>query len=92
LAEVVWSAVLARLRGIYHAVNSGACSRFEQAREIVRLAGLKCEVVATTSAAFPLPAKRPPCVILSTEKLTALTGHRFRSWRAALAAYISGET
>jgi len=90
LAAVIWHLALSPLRGIYHAVNQGSCSRFEQAREIVRLAGLACEVRATTSDAFPLPARRPACVILSTEKLQAATGQAMRSWRAALAAYLGG--
>jgi dTDP-4-dehydrorhamnose reductase len=90
LAETIWRVAQSRITGIFHAVNQGSCSRFEQAREIVRLAGLSAQVVATTSAAFPLPARRPACTILSTEKLVAATGHALRSWRAALAAYLAG--
>lgn len=89
LAETLWLAAFHPMQGVYHAVNSGSCSRFEWAREIVRLAGLDCVVQATTSESFPLPARRPACSILNTEKLFAATGHRMRSWRAALAEYLS---
>ena len=88
LAETLWLAAFHPMKGVYHAVNSGSCSRFEWAREIVRLAGLDCVVEATTSESFPLPARRPACSILNTEKLFAATGHRMRSWRAALAEYL----
>ncbi len=88
LAQTLWLAAFHPMQGVYHAVNGGSCSRFEWAREIVRLAGLHCIVQATTSESFPLPARRPACSILNTEKLCAATGSQMRSWRAALAEYL----
>jgi dTDP-4-dehydrorhamnose reductase len=88
LADMVWKAALGRITGVYHAVNTGHCSRFDLAREVVRLIGSKCAVSAASSDQFPLPAKRPACTILSTEKLIADLGIEIRSWRAALVEFV----
>jgi len=74
--------------GTYHAVNAGACSRYEFAREIVRLAGLANEVVPCASGEFPTRAKRPMRSVLDTRTLETTTGIRMRSWQDALRDYM----
>lgn len=74
--------------GVYHAVNGGVCSRFEYAREILRLAGVSTPVRPCGSGEFPTKAPRPVYSVLSTAKLERVAGYRMRPWAEALAAYL----
>jgi dTDP-4-dehydrorhamnose reductase len=74
--------------GTYHATNSGDCSWFDLASEIVRVLGLKTRVVPTTTAEFPRPARRPGYSVLDCSKLAGVIGAPPRPWREALAAYL----
>lgn len=77
--------------GILHAVNTGACSRYEEILFILRCAGLAVPVKPIKTSAFPRPARVPPAVELCTDRLTRETGHRMRSWREALSEYLEGD-
>jgi dTDP-4-dehydrorhamnose reductase len=74
--------------GVYHAVNSGWCSRFEYAKAILDLAGLKVPVEPCSSGEFPAKAPRPRYSILSNAKLHKAVPHNMRSWHQALEAYM----
>ncbi|MBI3051408.1 dTDP-4-dehydrorhamnose reductase [Candidatus Woesearchaeota archaeon] len=69
--------------GVYHVTNSGSCSWFEFAREIVRLAGLKTPINPITSSQLNRPAPRPKFSILINTKLEPL-----RPWQEALKDYM----
>ena len=74
--------------GVYHAVNAGACTRYEMAQAILRLAKSDVAVTACGSAAFPTKAVRPVYSVLSNRKLEAATGWVMRPWQAALEDYM----
>lgn len=88
LAEATRALCRTRAYGIYHAVNEGACSRFEFAQAIIRLAGLRTPITPCASAEFPAKAERPRYSVLSNRKLERVTGHRMRPWREALERYM----
>jgi dTDP-4-dehydrorhamnose reductase len=77
--------------GIYHLVNEGECSRYEWAREILRLGGLPdVPVEAVTTAqlragGYTGPTK-PPYSVLANTRARAI-GITLRPWQEALAAY-----
>jgi dTDP-4-dehydrorhamnose reductase len=73
--------------GIYHLTNSGFCSRYEFAAEIVRLAGLNVPITPILSAEWPRSSRPPLHAILANTAATAL-GVTLRPWQAALAEYI----
>jgi dTDP-4-dehydrorhamnose reductase len=73
--------------GILHVTNSGDCSWFEFAREIIRDAGLNTVVRPTTSDRFVRPAKRPKYSVLSA-KSRAKYGIDMPHWKDALQAYL----
>ena len=51
--------------GIYHVTNSGVCSRAEEARRIIELAGIEdVKITEVPSSDFPSPAKRPKNSVL----------------------------
>jgi dTDP-4-dehydrorhamnose reductase len=82
-------AFLADTAGIYHVAGAGAVSRFEWAREILRLdpgrdQHVVREVLPARSEEFPLPAARPRYSALACEKLQRTFGLSPRPWREAL--------
>jgi len=84
--------------GIYHLCNQGAPNWQEYGQATLDLAsqlGIPLrthQVVGHSMHGFaPFTATRPPYTALSTEKFTALTGIRPRTWQAALAAYLSSK-
>ncbi len=90
LAEGIFHLVEAKASGIYHLSNSGECTWFEFAKEIVKEADIEnVEIKPVPTKEFPRPAKRPPISILSCEKYNRLTGKPLRHWREALRAYFN---
>jgi len=73
--------------GIVHATNSGNCTWYEFATEIVRTSGLPAEVKPVTTAEFPRPARRPPYSVLSPASLDAY-GIHMPKWQDALGRYL----
>jgi dTDP-4-dehydrorhamnose reductase len=73
--------------GIVHATNSGDCSWFEFAEEIVSRAGLGTTVRPVSSQQMARPAPRPAYSVLSPARLRAL-GIEMPSWRDALQRYL----
>ena len=61
-------------RGIVHATNAGDCTWFDFAGEVFRQAGLRVDVLPTTSDKFPRPATRPSYSVLSKESLESWGG------------------
>jgi dTDP-4-dehydrorhamnose reductase len=75
-------------RGIVHATNSGDCTWYEFAKEIVRASGLTATVNPVTTADFPRPARRPANSVLSPKSMYA-TGIEMPAWQNALQRYLS---
>jgi len=73
--------------GIVHVAGSGSCSWYELAREIVRIAGLGCEVKPCSTAEMPRPAPRPPYSVLGTER--GGEAPRLPHWQRGLADYMA---
>lgn len=91
LSRALWRALEVDLRGIHHWTDAGVASRFDLAvavREEALAAGLLTnaarEVLPVPTEAYPLPARRPPCVVLdcfaTCDRLAAHRPH----WRVAL--------
>lgn len=74
--------------GIVHVTNSGECTWFEFAREIIRRAGLKAAVRPTTSDKFVRPAPRPGYSVLSARSREQY-GIEMPHWKDALRDYLS---
>lgn len=75
--------------GTYHAANAGACSRYEMAREIVRLAQLKTKILPCSSAEYPTTAQRPRYSVLDSSALERQIGRKMRPWQDALKDYLA---
>jgi dTDP-4-dehydrorhamnose reductase len=87
LADAIIKLCRSRARGIVHCTNSGECSWYEFAAEILRQAGSKTKLRPTTSDRFVRPAERPKYSVLSPSSLTAY-GITMRSWQQTLPDYL----
>jgi dTDP-4-dehydrorhamnose reductase len=73
--------------GIVHVTNSGDCTWFQFAEEIVRSAGLPTAVRPVSSQQMSRPAPRPAYSVLSSARLHSL-GIEMPSWADALRRYM----
>ena len=87
LARAIISLCRAGARGIVHVTNSGNCSWFEFAQEIVKDAGLAVEVRPVSSAQMARPAPRPAYSVLSATSLQHY-GIEMPEWKDALLRYL----
>src|SRR5262245_13048616 len=87
LARVIIQLCRSGATGTVHATNSGECTWFDFARDIVRGVGLTTQVRPTSSDKFVRPAKRPAYSVLSSASLRpyAITVPR---WQDALRRYL----
>lgn len=87
LARAIISLCRAGAHGIVHVTNSGNCSWFEFAQEIVKDAGLAVEVRPVSSAQMARPAPRPAYSVLSATSLQHC-GIEMPEWKDALRRYL----
>jgi dTDP-4-dehydrorhamnose reductase len=90
LASALVKLCRANARGIVHVTNSGECSWYDFATEIVRGAGMTTTVKPVTTAEFPRPAKRPAYSVLSPDSLRAHNIH-MPKWQDGLHRYLEGD-
>ena len=74
--------------GTYHCTGDGECSWYGFTTEIIRLAGIPCEITPCTTAEFPRPAPRPAYSSLENIALQCTVGDDMRDWKDAIAAYM----
>jgi dTDP-4-dehydrorhamnose reductase len=87
LASAIVQLCRAGARGIVHATNSGNCTWYEVAREILRVTGSTTSIKPVTTAEFPRPARRPSYSVLSADSLRAYDIH-MPSWQDGLQRYL----
>ncbi len=88
LAQATWRLCDTEAFGLYHAVNAGACTRYEMAKALFQLAGLTVETIPVPAGTFGEKAARPARAALAAELLERRTGVPMRPWRAALEHYL----
>lgn len=88
LSEYLASLVGSQLYGTYHFTNSGSCSWYEFAREILNAAGkTEVKVEPITSEQWPTPTKRPKYSVLRRYRMELLGRDDTRSWQSAVAEF-----
>jgi dTDP-4-dehydrorhamnose reductase len=87
LADAIRRIIRTPARGLFHATNAGACSRFELAKAIVRGA---VEVRPITSAEAGRRARRPANGALTSFRWAATGLPPLRPWQAALDEFLGG--
>jgi len=74
--------------GLYHCVNSGACTWFEFARELAHRLGLEAALTPVRTNHVALRAARPLYCALSNEKLRRV-GIEMPAWQDAVRRFVS---
>lgn len=87
LAAAIIQLCRANAHGIVHCTNSGDCTWYDFAREILSQAGLTTKVLPTTTDKFVRPANRPRYSVLSAATLRNY-GIAMRSWQQTLPDYL----
>jgi dTDP-4-dehydrorhamnose reductase len=87
LARAIRELVRLDARGILNITNSGACSWFDFASEVLRKAGRSTPIFPIPTSETRRPAKRPAYSVLSPAALGAY-GICLRSWQDALDNYL----
>ena len=92
LAEAIAQLAQTHTYGTYHFTNAGYCSRYDFAKEILRLSGREdTPIHPITLAEFRRPSTVPPFTPLENTNGTAL-GITLRPWQDALATYFETTT
>ena len=79
-------------RGILHVTNSGSCTWYELARQILHEkspANPVVKIIPISSTELARPARRPPYSLMKCQKYEQLTGSKMRPWEEALKEYLS---
>lgn len=71
--------------GTYHLTPSGEATWFACAKEIIRICGLKTQVLPASRAEMPVKRAIPPYTVLRSTKVPHL-----RPWQEALAGFLKG--
>jgi dTDP-4-dehydrorhamnose reductase len=88
LSEAIAALVCKDLHGTFHVSNSGSCSWYDFALEIVRLAEVAgSEIIPISSADLNRPAKRPLYSVFNRQRLEQEAGIEMRPWQEALQDY-----
>ena len=70
--------------GIYHLCNTGKCSWFDFASEIMKVYGLECRVDPVGTEEFPRPAPRPYYSVMDTTLFQKTFNYEIPSWKVSL--------
>ncbi len=88
LSRAIQAVIVRDLRGLYHVVNSGRCSRLEWAKKIFEFSGDPVSVVPIKSTEYKRPARVPQNSSLDCSKYAVAVGQEMRPWQDALGEYI----
>ena len=76
------------ITGIVHGANTGSCSWYEFATQVLKIAQIDHPIEAIPASQFPTKATRPMNSALISDRLAQLTNFKMRPWQDAIAAYI----
>jgi len=77
--------------GLYHTANQGYCSRYEWAKKLCSLAGIKAEIKPIKTVTLTSKAPRPLYSALRNNNLDQTIGNSMKHWEEALEEYIKND-
>lgn len=92
LAEKIIELMDSAPDGLYHVTGQGSCSRYEFAKEIVRLSGSSSSVVPVNAREDKLTAMRPSYSVLDNMMLRMSGIELLPKWQVMLERFMSGNT
>jgi len=88
LAKKIAQLITTEYYGVFHITNKGACSWYQFATEILKLAGLNAPITPVNSEQYPQKARRPRFSVLDNYHLRLLGLDDMRPWQQALKDYM----
>jgi dTDP-4-dehydrorhamnose reductase len=88
LASALVQLCTTNARGIVHVTNSGDCTWYEFAKEIVKASGFDTKIKPVSTFEFPRPARRPEYSVLSPATRISY-GIEMPTWQDALRRYLA---
>lgn len=88
VVEIAYHLLSKGIYGVWHASNSGTCSRFDWAKKIIRELNISTFISPAKSSDFPTPAVRPTFSVLSIEDTERMLGKGIPSWEEATCRYL----
>jgi dTDP-4-dehydrorhamnose reductase len=89
IVEVTLKALDNGLNGLYHLTNSGYASRYEWAKKILEIKGLKKFIYPVSKDIFGLPAKRPKFSAMDSSRIDKILNLRIKQWEKELIDFLS---
>jgi len=84
IVDITLKSIQKGLTGLYHLTNSGYTSRFEWAREYLKLKKINKFIYPAYQQDFNLPAKRPRFSAMSNDKISKKLGICIKEWNEEL--------
>lgn len=88
LAQMTKRIVETQKYGLYHAVNSGECSRYQWIKACFEYLNITTPVIPCSRAKFVLPAPRPAYSAMDNRKIMTVIKWEIPSWREAIIQYL----
>jgi dTDP-4-dehydrorhamnose reductase len=88
LAEFSWELIQSNKFGLYHLSNSGECSKYDQAKYVLKSIGWSGELGIARTEDFNLPAKRSKYSKISSEKAEKVIGKKMPNWQNAIDRFL----
>ena len=88
IVEVTLKAVGQGLTGLYHLTNSGYASRYEWAKKVFEIKGIKKFIKPVSSDIFNLPAKRPKFSAMGNDRIKNILKIDIIEWEEEIKRYL----
>jgi len=88
IVEMTLKALDVGLKGLYHLTNSGYASRYEWAKKVLQIKGIRKVIYPVSSEVFNLPAKRPEFSAMNNNKLAKILGIEIPWWEYELERFL----
>lgn len=88
IADTVIKALDKGLSGLYHLTNSGKASRYELAKEFVKLNKFDNEIIPVPMASFNSKVQRPLFTAMSNKKISTELNINIPDWKESLQQFI----
>ena len=89
IVNVIIKALDENLSGLYHLTNSGKASRYELAKEFVKLSNLDNELKPVLMASFDSKVQRPLFTAMSNKKISKELNITIPEWKTSLKKLLS---
>lgn len=88
ISDITFRCIGEGLLGLYHSVNSGYCSRYNWAKEILRLTELNAELKTAKIDDFNLKATRPKFSAMDNQLISKTLNFEIKNWQEDLEKFI----